>query len=234
MIERFLDLRDYVYQVLMKCSSAPEMLTREEIEILKDCILVMRPIENVLREMSGESYSTGSIAIPIIRCMEITLSQCEPSTKVGQSFKAAIVIHVQTKFDGIEKTELLAMATIVDPRFKKLHFRYALAAAGAIRKINNELKSGGDGPGCIVTRVTPIPDSESSTEVDVWQVHDNLVARNMELSGNDSSELDLELRQYLNQPTIPRHGNPLEYWSSVQKAFPKLSTLALKYLALKS
>ncbi|XP_043285750.1 E3 SUMO-protein ligase ZBED1-like [Venturia canescens] len=227
MIKRFLELRDYVYPVLMKCPSAPEMLTREEIEILQDCVRVMSPIENAIREISGETYSTGSIAIPIFRCMEITLTKCEPTTKPGESFKSAIIAQVQKNFDGIEKTELLAMTTILDPRFKKVHFQSALAAAGAIRKINNELKSDDNSSGL---KVTPVSDSKSSTDVDIWQVHDNLITKHLELSGNDSSELNLELRQYLNQPTISRHGNPLEYWSGVKKAFPKLYPLAIKYL----
>lgn len=39
MIERFLELRKYIYPVLMKCPSSPEMLTREEIQIFEDTTL---------------------------------------------------------------------------------------------------------------------------------------------------------------------------------------------------
>ncbi|XP_011883972.1 PREDICTED: zinc finger BED domain-containing protein 1-like [Vollenhovia emeryi] len=117
MIERFLELHEYIYPGLMKCPSAPEMLTREEIQILKDCVLLLRPVENVITEISREIYPTGSIAIPIVRCMENMLNHCIPVTKVGENMKLRIISKVQEKFKGIETCELLAMSTILDPRF---------------------------------------------------------------------------------------------------------------------
>lgn len=60
----------------MKCPTAPEMLTRKEMQILEDSVLLLKPIENVITEISGETYPTGSMTIPIIRCIKISLSRC--------------------------------------------------------------------------------------------------------------------------------------------------------------
>ncbi|KAM0728866.1 Zinc finger BED domain-containing protein 4 [Formica fusca] len=70
--------------------------------------------------------------------------------------------------------------------------------------------------------------SESSTVQSIWEFHDNLIANDMQ--SNDPSELHLELRQYLNQPVIPRQASPIQYWYSVKNAFPTLYVLAVKHL----
>jgi len=67
MIERFLQLRDYIYSILLKCPVPPDMITCEEFDILNDIINLLRPIESVTNEIGGDLYPTGSIIIPIIR-----------------------------------------------------------------------------------------------------------------------------------------------------------------------
>ncbi|XP_070159825.1 E3 SUMO-protein ligase ZBED1-like isoform X3 [Polyergus mexicanus] len=188
MIERFLELREYIYPVLMKCPTAPEMLTREQMQVLEDCVLVLRPIENVITEISGETYPTGSMAIPIIRCMENALNCCIPVTKIGENMKMKIITKVQEKFEGIETCKLLAMSTILDPRLKKIHFRSAMTAVTAIADINKTMKSANCDPEIIAPTSKP---SESFTVQSIWEFHDNLIANDMQ--SNDPSELHLEL-----------------------------------------
>lgn len=194
MIERFLELREYIYPVLMKCPTAPEMLTREQIQVLEDCVLVLRPIENVIAEISGETYPTGSMTTPIIRCMENALKRCIPVTKIGENMKMKIIAKVQEKFEGIETCKLLAMSTIFDPRFTKIHFRSAMTAVMAIADINKAMKLANSAP---EISVAPTSKSlESSTGQSIWEFHDNLI-NNMQ-SNSDPSKLHLELRQNLN------------------------------------
>lgn len=54
MLNRFLELEQYVYPVISKCNNPPDMLKRDEIQILKDIVSLMKPIENVINEVSGE------------------------------------------------------------------------------------------------------------------------------------------------------------------------------------
>lgn len=69
MIERFLQLKEYIYLVLLKCSVPPDMLTHEEFNLLTDIVNILKPIELVTDEIGGDSYPTCSIIILIIRCM---------------------------------------------------------------------------------------------------------------------------------------------------------------------
>lgn len=56
MIERFLELHEYVYPISFKCKGPVEMLTREELDLLRDIALVLKPVENVITECSGDTY----------------------------------------------------------------------------------------------------------------------------------------------------------------------------------
>lgn len=121
--------------------------------------------------------------------------------------------------------KLLAMSTILDPRFKKIHFRSAMTAVTAIADLNKMMKSANCDPEISVAPTSK--PSESFTVQSIWEFHDNLIANDMQ--SNDPSELHLELRQYLNQPVIPRQASPIQYWYSVKNAFPTVYVLTLKY-----
>lgn len=58
MLERFLQLKDYIYSLTLKCPTNLEMLTNQEFHILDDIVNILQPIELVTKEISGDSYPT--------------------------------------------------------------------------------------------------------------------------------------------------------------------------------
>lgn len=235
MLERFLVLEEYVYPITLKCRNIPEMLTRDEIEILKNLTSLLTPIEKVITEISGDSYPTASLIIPIIHCMQVALCSWEPKksevsdivTETSMQFKNKLLAAAEQKFKDLELNSILAISTILDPQFKKLHFQCALAASTAITKINTLMKSNG-ASGMSNT----IPKGSFDNESSIWEYHDEIVAKNIDSINNDRESLNLELRQYLNQPVISRHENPLRHWKSIKSAYPSLYKLAMKYLSI--
>lgn len=137
MLERFLTLEEYVYPVTSKCANMPDMLSRNEILVLKDLVLLMSPVASVITEINGENYPTCSVIIPIIHCMTAAITDCVTTTEIGNEFKTRLLIQINNKFQYLESTRILAISTIVDPRFKRLHFRTALAASKAIQDIDS-------------------------------------------------------------------------------------------------
>jgi len=87
MLRRFLELKQYIYEVISKCPNAPDMLQREELNITKDFVSIMQPVANVITEISGSKYAICSIIIPIIHCMKAAITNFEPTTKLGKEFK---------------------------------------------------------------------------------------------------------------------------------------------------
>ncbi|XP_024875341.1 zinc finger BED domain-containing protein 1-like, partial [Temnothorax curvispinosus] len=142
MLERFLALEQYVYAVTLKCkrSDIPDMLTHSQIEVLQEVVSLMKPIEYVIKEISGSKYPTCSTIIPIIHCMTLSIEQVKPSTNNGSSFQKKLLESIQDKFKNVENNMILAVPTILDPRFKRIDFQNARAAAAAVERINKEMK----------------------------------------------------------------------------------------------
>ena len=51
-------------------------------------------------------------------------------------------------------------------------------------------------------------------------------------SGDNNSTLPIELNFYLSQPLLPRHQDPMKYWTSHQHAFPTVYPIAIRYLTV--
>ncbi|KAJ8962434.1 hypothetical protein NQ314_005730 [Rhamnusium bicolor] len=56
MLERFLMLNKYVASIILSDSKAPEIMTASELEEIKEFIQILKPIESVSKELSGEKY----------------------------------------------------------------------------------------------------------------------------------------------------------------------------------
>lgn len=225
MIERFLQLRDYIYPVLLKCPIPPDMITREEFEILNDVVNLLRPIELVTNEIGGDSYPTRSIIIPIIRCMINAINNCIPKTDHGLNLKNNILLEIEERFHNIESYQILTIATILDPRFKRLHFQQPRAVSLAISTINAAMQTETD------INSNAFPESVIEHNSTLWNFHDNLVATSA-VTRDDPGGINVELRQYLNQCVIPRNHDPLKAWQTLKHAYPTLFNIAKKYLAL--
>lgn len=95
------------------------MLTAQQLEFIKDLINILRPLEVVTKEISGENYVTASKIIPIVSCLTETYNTMENSTDIGAKTRTLIVDGLKKRFGMVEQVHLFAAATILDPRFKK-------------------------------------------------------------------------------------------------------------------
>ncbi|XP_011859762.1 PREDICTED: zinc finger BED domain-containing protein 1-like [Vollenhovia emeryi] len=233
MLERFLQLKDYVYSVLLTCPTAPKILSREEIDILEDVVRILGPIEFVTTEISGDSYPTSSLVIPVIHCMEGTIKNCVALTVEGNTFRDNILSEVQRRFKDIELYKLLAVSTILDPRYKRMHFQSPKAVSAAISYINFQLKTVAANYNMELNKANDLEPQTNSeiNEFDVWTFHDNLM-KSCASSFDEPGGMNLELRQYLNQPIIPRNQNPFKHWQTLKLAYPTLFTVAIRYLSV--
>lgn len=91
----------------------------------------MQPIENVIREISGEKYATASLIIPIVHCMEVAINKINLSTLFAIEFHQKLIAEIERRFKDVEYQEILAISTILDPRFKHIHFCNTLAMSSA-------------------------------------------------------------------------------------------------------
>ena len=83
---------------------------------LSEMVDVLRPFEVVTREMSGEKYVCSSKIIPLAKALQ----RCNSS--VSSRLSEALCAQMSGRFLNMEANVLIASATLLDPRFKKLGF----------------------------------------------------------------------------------------------------------------
>ncbi|XP_011859968.1 PREDICTED: zinc finger BED domain-containing protein 4-like [Vollenhovia emeryi] len=230
MIERFLMLREYIYPIILKSPIYVEMITHEEFDILHDMVKLLRPIELATKEIGGDLYPTCSIIIPIIRCMTKAIHDYISTTKEGIILKKNILSESERRFHKIEQNRILAVSTILDPRFKKIHFQQPMAVSSAVTYINNLIQVPTDEIESVNANAL-ISSNDCKEHEGLWAFHDNLVISSTVTHDNPGG-INVELRQHLNQPVIARYHNPLQYWQTLKPAYPTLFNIAKKYLAI--
>ncbi|XP_031777405.1 zinc finger BED domain-containing protein 1-like isoform X1 [Nasonia vitripennis] len=141
MLERYILLEPYIYNAINKCEKPLNLLTREEISIVKDILPIMEPIKTVITEISGDDYPTCSLIIPIINCMKQKICSTVSTTEVGELFKTKLQTAMANRFKNIEMCSLLAVSTLLDPRFKKIHFKDPCAVSSALARIRKEIET---------------------------------------------------------------------------------------------
>ncbi|CAH1110833.1 unnamed protein product [Psylliodes chrysocephalus] len=158
------------------------------------------------------------------------------SNKLSQMFKTELEKQIEKRLIPLEKNTLLAASTMVDPRFKKLHFCSPINAANAIahlkKEILQELKL--EDQRTVNLDNDLLTASDENVVNDIWQIHDEAVAtaRKSIESGNSGTNFPTELKLYLDQPLINRKIDPIQYWRENESAFPATSKVAFKYLTI--
>ncbi|KAL7723216.1 hypothetical protein ACLKA6_008764 [Drosophila palustris] len=68
MLERFVKLISYIGQVVLNYSDAPQMISTKDKDEIIEIIALLKPLEAMTTQISGEKYATLSLVIPIAHC----------------------------------------------------------------------------------------------------------------------------------------------------------------------
>ncbi|XP_018377268.1 PREDICTED: uncharacterized protein LOC108770272 [Trachymyrmex cornetzi] len=178
-------------------------------------------------EISGELYVTCSKIIPIINCLIRTLEKLDITHEISERFHKNVLLQLQNRFRGkdsnIETNSFLSISTLLDPRFKKLHFSNSLAVSTAISKISQLMKNNQIETQCNVEENINIPRKE-----DLWNIHDELIASSS-LNSDEPGGIPVELRQFLNTNVISRSEDPFKIWQKLKDVYRMVYEVAMKY-----
>lgn len=141
MLARFIQISDKVGSILLQSTTPPPMITAFELQTVKEFVELLKPFEDATKIISGKSYLTGSKVIPIVNTLRATLQSSKPETQTGERMKKLLLEQFQQRFDCIEQVSVLAIGTIFDPRFKRIHFCNKVACAHDVNKIKRVLNS---------------------------------------------------------------------------------------------
>lgn len=233
MIERFLKLRSAVNKIINCHTSAPTMLNATQIVDLDEVCDILRPIEVVTREICGKTYVTCSKVIPLTRLLNMKVTNLQPKQAIAENLKHEVIAEIKKRLMQTENVNILAVATLMDPRFKNIHFQDALACSRAIQSVKDLL---------LVTETQKQSDTEYSSQNDateknsgdIWSDHYKLVNEKNYVLAEQQSDTNMpsELSYYLKSPLAELKQNPLVLWNHVLgSTYPMLEKVAIKYLS---
>lgn len=234
MIDRFILCSNHIASVLINIRRGPEMLTADEIDVAKEMLLVLRPMEVVTRELCGQKYVTGSTVIPLINCLIKKTDSIDLTHPTALSLKKAMLENLDKRFGRMEERSLLSVATILDPRFKTIHLNNPISSSRAIKCIKNkinEIKSNCEEPN---SSNQGSSDDDGERSDSLWSVHNDLVSKKAASQSSEQSEerMPTELKHYISQPTILLGDDILKYWDINGNMFPLLKKIVQPYLSL--
>jgi len=222
--------------VLIRNLNAPDMISKTQMNILKEILQILSPLEKVSKEICGEKYLTASKIIPIINCLRKQLENLTPISEGASAIKNIAIFELSKRFGAIEQVKLLSLSTLLDPRFKKIHFNSPIACSQAITIINEMYKES-----FIAKEIEQ--ESQPSTSFigkekenvinkSLWTYHEELASKSKcsEKETMESSGFCLEIKCYINSSVISFKDDPIEYWQLQSNQF--LKQIALKHLSI--
>lgn len=99
MVDRFIDMIKLISPLLLDNYSAPLILNAIEIDILRQLLGLLKPLEFVTRESSGENYITISKIIPMISCLTKQLAMIVPRFDVICEVKDTLHTELIKRFE---------------------------------------------------------------------------------------------------------------------------------------
>lgn len=231
MLDRFLILSKCVSDVLLQKPSGPEMLTARELQQLRETLKLLRPFEKVTLEISGDKYVVISKIMPLLNCITNEIESLQPTLDIGIELKRNIITELKKRYGEIEFFNMFPIATILDPRFKNLHFQDPVACQKAIEELKNLAKCSTQETRS--TDCSSVDEEQQSDHFDLWEHHKTLVHRKYKRKQRrtDSSETN-NVNAYLSQPLISLKEDPVQCWEDMKTVYPDLYVIARKYLSI--
>ena len=143
MFQRMVEQYEAVNTVLCFLSKDHMCLCDDEVELMRSVIEVLKPFQAATEEIctGGSGYTFMSKVIPIATLLQqVTASSLEAPLPGPQSaLKTALLQQMQQYFSTYENTYLLAVSTLLDPRFKRHAFTDNVALEAAQQRLLGEI-----------------------------------------------------------------------------------------------
>lgn len=148
-----------------------------------------------------------------------------PFNKVTQTIIESLSNGLKKRFQNVEMSKSIGVATLLDPRFKTLAFENNTAAENAkqhlvslvAQKQADTRTNVGQSHDTVASASTTGDDSLS-----VWGVFDNIVRRTQP-QGTPQSRATVEVQRYVDSQVIGRSEDPLTWWRGSQYIFPTIA-----------
>jgi len=80
----------------------------------------------------------------MVHILKNKINQTNTTTAISSKLKVALIEQCQKRLGNIESVTSVAIATILDPRFKKIYFQSSVALSKALKVKSDKLKKSAD------------------------------------------------------------------------------------------
>ena len=228
MMERYIEQNEAVHTALCLQDRNDLVLSSDKNPFIEKMIEVLRPFESVTTELSSEKYVSASKIIPIARGLQKVITSLSAGICTGLCEK--LISQMATRFRNLEEKGFIAIATLLDPRFKKIPFLNQSSVQQMTRMIVSDASTLAE-PHDPAEQHQSTTDANSNKAVNsVWEVFEQQVAAS---TSNRSTGISAftQLDQYFKAPIIDRKNDPLQWWRDNSHVYPAIANVAKVYLS---
>ncbi|GBP41625.1 Zinc finger BED domain-containing protein 1 [Eumeta japonica] len=240
MIERICSLQEPLEASLGILHNPVENLSEDEWQALPEIIKILKPFKQLTEEMSSEKKVTVSMILASTESMITIFHNLDKNiiTDIGKKLANKIITEFKSRFKNCYRHPVLSKAALLDPRFKKLAFRFDASSYESVKDaLKTELQNEFN-----VHKQSKEPNENESTLAiftgftdagndSIWKDFDALATSESTSNSIVSSSI-ITIRQYLEERIIPRNECPLKWWQARAILYPELSNLVEKYLSV--
>lgn len=237
MIERVLEQEGALAKVLSNDKKTRHLVpTWQDLEVLEAVQKVLKPLQDFTDALSGEEYVTLSYVKPVLHLFNDSLLACEEGdSELCKSIKTSIVEYLNRKYSDPATTDLLEMASFVDPRFRATYIPSEKVDALKHRAVLEVETLLADQSSCQppYLRVPTVPepaDGEAAVAPKAKTLASFFKQRTATTTAPPTKReaIENELSSYLQSASVESDTDPLKWWKDHEVVFPALSHLAKK------
>ena len=214
-------------------------LTQNDWATMEKIKLFLKPFAELTTKASSE-HACISQVIPFVKVLLFKLDRL-PSRGVCR-LKQELIAETKRYFRGrdsrdhfpdIETDDLFSQATLLDPRFKKNGFSSTSSADEAFEtlvKYAEEIVLNQSSSSVTQVLVDPAPADDDDWAQCLGSQHSEN-DDDPEISIRDPTVCRREAESYIAEKVISRTDSPFTYWAVNRKKFPRLATLARRFLS---
>ncbi|GFR96125.1 zinc finger BED domain-containing protein 4 [Elysia marginata] len=234
MLKSYLELHSSLRSVLQseKQNMADLLLLPSELELLSQCLEVLKPFALAVEDMASDDHTALSKSVPILQILQQMMSShgCPDPSKGDKGPLSILSTELNQQLDHIYNTSvrndanpLSFTATLLDPRFKTL----ILKDPEALECVENKLRP-------LIGTVDSVESESLTTNIatsdidtdSLWLSFDRTVKKSVCESPVN------ELHRYYEERQVTRHENPLLYWKAREVSYPELANVVKMVLSI--
>ncbi len=235
MLERYHKLATSIACVLLKLATKVVLPTIDyaDLQLLNDVMSCLLPFKNATEKLSGSNYITISLIIPTTSELVMELKAKNNMHPAAMALRDLLLFRVNYRLLPLEKDKLCGMATILDPRFKKLAFQNEDHIWPHILNIQKLIKNSMSKKATTVEKDRGEQLSKSSENPAKKRffkfMESRLANEKSTTSICESTERQVNLlTEYLNEPVVDEDTNVIQFWN--QRPASILKDIALEIL----